>query len=784
MNRPRAEAEAGEAGPGACRICGGPLPRRARGGLCCAGCAAVDALLREGSGGGAPPPPREPRDFRHTTLLALRGDPCLACAVLAERALGEMPGIGAARLDRASGILRIAHDPERAPVREIVRALGRAGLAAEPGGDPVGRARARQREVLIRLGVAAFFAGPAMLLTLMLDLGASGSAHRAAISALAAAVAAPSLAASAPPLLAGALRALRAGRATPDLLAALGIVAAVALSAFELFLGRAPFLDAAAILGAGRLAGRALDGHVRLRAAEATAGLARAEAGQARRELPSGGEERVPAGLVRPGEVVRVGPGEGIPVDGTVVDGTSEVDDAPITGEPLPRPVGPGSPVLAGQANGGGAIRIRCSRSGAETAAAALQRAVEGALAARGRIASLGDRAMALVVPLALALSAGAAGVAVGAGLSGIEAGRRAAAVLLVCCPCALALAAPAAVAAGLGRAARLGALLRDGAALERLARVERVVLDKTGTLTAGRPEVVGAVAAGREDRALALALAAAASAGVAHPLSRALERSRSAVAAPPLGGVRALPGRGIEALAASGERVRIGSEAWLGAEGVRPSGPLSAAARASAARGETPVLVAVGGRVLAAVRLRDRPRPEAARAVRALKAMGLRVALLSGDRPEAVLRTAREAGIAEAEGGLLPGAKAERVRAWRARGERLLYVGDGMNDAAPLAGADASLAVGDASAAALAAADGILPSGDLLGLVALVRLARKVRRAVLANLLLGVAFNALALPLAAAGALHPAVAAAAMAASSLAVLGNALRLGLGGGGG
>ncbi|MCL4808978.1 MAG: heavy metal translocating P-type ATPase, partial [Thermoanaerobaculia bacterium] len=518
-------------------------------------------------------------------------------------------------------------------------------------------------------------------------------------------------------------------------------------------------------------------------AGEAIRALARLGARHARLVRPDGDVE-VPLERVRPGDLLRVLPGEKVPTDGVLVEGSTAVDESLVTGESIPVEKVPGDPLLGATVNGNGAVVMKATRVGRETALAQVVKLVRQAQATKVPIQRLVDRVAAVFVPVVVvvALVSFAGWMLLGPEPRLLRALLAATSVLLVACPCALGLATPTALVVGTGRGAQLGLLLRDAGVLEKAARVTAVVFDKTGTLTAGRPAVRALRPAdGVTEEALLSSLAALES-GSEHPLAKAVvaeagarglevERARD-VAAVPGGGVTGTVG---------GEAALAGSEAFLAARGV------SVPADLADAGGEgTLVLLAVGGRLLGAVVLSDPVKPHAREALAALSARGLSLHLLSGDRPGAVLGAAREAGIPEANAAarLTPEEKAARVKALRDRGEVVAMVGDGINDAPALSAADLGIAIGTGTDVARAASDVTLVGGSLSGVGTAFDLARATLRNVRQNLFLAFVYNVVLIPVAA-GALYPLtgwtlnpmLASFAMAASSVSVVTNALRL-------
>jgi len=536
------------------------------------------------------------------------------------------------------------------------------------------------------------------------------------------------------------------------------------------------YFEAVVFITAVVLLGQILEQRAHARTGEALEALLRLAPPVAHRVAPDGQEEDVPLAAVRVGELLRVRPGEHVPVDGRVVTGASDVDESMLTGEPLPVPRGVGDPVRAGTLNTTGSLLLRAERVGAETVLAQIIRLVTAAQESEAPIARLADRVTAWFIPavLGVALATFAAWLAFGpaprlplALLNGV-------AVLIIACPCALGLATPVSIVTGIGRGARAGILVQDAAALEHLAGTTVLLLDKTGTLTTGRPRVAALLPAGPEwTPAELLRLAAAAEAPSEHPLARALVTAAGerGLVLPAVRDFRAEPGHGVTGFV-EGRRVEVAR-----ASGALPPLPAEAA-------GATLVEVRVDGTRAGCIALGDTLKPSAVPAVRALQALGWRLELVTGDRAEAAAPIAAALGLDAWHAGISPAGKQDLVRAWRARGARVTFAGDGLNDAPALAAADVGIAMGDGTDVALRSAGVVLLRGDLAGLVRAARLSRATLRNIRQNLFWAFAYNFAGLPLAAGvlypwtgWLLHPMVASVAMSLSSITVVANALRL-------
>jgi Cu+-exporting ATPase len=711
--------------------------------------------------------------------LDIGGMTCAACVRRVEKALRKTPGVSDAVVNLATHQATVQVEPGTA-VGALEAAVADAGYRASVAAAdhaPTDEARALARRVL----VAVLFGLPVV---------AIGMTHGLLVVPRAAWI---SLALSTPVLVAGApiyraaLGALRHRTADMNVLVALGTLAAFGYSGVATIAPSAlarghhdvppVYYEAAVAVLALVLLGRWLEARARRRAGEAL-GRLRALVPLTASVLVDGVEERRPLAEVALGELVVVRPGSGIPVDGEVVEGASSVAEAVMTGEAIPRDRGVGDAVLAGTTNTWGRLVVRVARAPSESALATIVGTVEAAMGSRAPIARLADRVAAVFTPVVLAVAVITFAGWMLFGPSGEAALLATVSVLVVACPCALGLATPTALVAGLGRAAELGVLFKSAAALEHLGGVDTIAVDKTGTLTEGRPdlvstEVVGDLAAlGIADEDALLALVASAEEPSEHPLAGAFLRAagaRGVVVRPP-DSFAATPGRGVVATV-GGREVAVGSPAFLAERGVVVD------AVSVPARGATPVAAAVDGAAAALYALGDEPRPDARAAVAALRGMGIEVVMITGDARAAAARVAQEVEVSRVLAETLPAEKAARVRALREEGRRVAMVGDGVNDAPALAAADVGVAMGSATDVAAVSAEVVLLRDRLSGLAGAVGLARRTLRIVRENLFWAFAYNVVALPVAAAGLLSPMLASAAMSLSSVSVVMNSLRL-------
>lgn len=597
-------------------------------------------------------------------------------------------------------------------------------------------------------------------------------------------LAAPALFIAGRRILVRGVRGLRRGAPDMDALVGLGAASAWfagvgAVLAPDLFGHAGHHVHAAVMILAFVLLGRWLEGRARSRAGASVRALLDLTPPTAR-ILRAGAEVEIPLGEVHPDHLVLVRPGERIPVDGKLVEGETSVDESLLTGEPFPVERGPGSVVHAGTLNQNGAVTVRATSVGADTALGRIAAAVHAAQASRAPVQRLADRISAVFVPAVLGLAA--VTFTIWAIFGGVPAAlEHAVTVLVIACPCALGLATPTAVVVASGRGAREGVLVKDAAALEYLSSVDVVAFDKTGTLTRGEPELrtIHALvdpSSGTGDLDALLTRVAAVERSSEQPIAQALvagARSRG-LDVPRAQGFVAEPGVGV--------RGRIdGHELWIGSPAAAAanfgSEVVEAAIAELVARGETPVLVTQDDVLVLALGLVDRARAEAPAVLRELAEMEIDVLLLSGDDHAAVRTLADELGIADAEARLTPTEKGTRLEALANAGHRTAMVGDGMNDAPALARASVGVAMGGGADVALEAAGAALLRDDLSRLPVLLRLARRTLSIVRQNLFWAFAYNTLAIPLAALGYLHPMLAAGAMALSSVSVVLNSLRL-------
>ena len=567
----------------------------------------------------------------------------------------------------------------------------------------------------------------------------------------------------------GAYKTLRGGGANMDVLVALGTSMAWGFSTVVTVFGLAQhvYFEAGAAVITLVLLGKLLEARAKARTSEAIESLIRLQPKTARIER-DGQWVDMPVEALMPGDLFLVRPGESVPVDGEVVDGESSVDEAMLTGESMPVGKHAGDKVFAATANGQGALRCRATGVGEHTLLAGIIRLVGEAQGSKAPVQRLADRISAIFVPVVCAIAL--VTLAGWWGYSGqfAEALVNAVAVLVIACPCALGLATPTAIMVGTGQGARAGILVKNAEALERAEKITVLALDKTGTLTNGRPQLTDIVPRSMA-RDEALALAAALEQNSEHPLAWAIVAANATVDGKNVANFKSIPGLGVEG-EINGRRLRLGSPDWLEI-GADPA--VIALQRA----GKTVMVLADGDSVLALFAVADALRPTSKAAVRRLRERGIRVVMLTGDNAATAAAIAAEAGIDEFRAGILPGDKAAAVGELKAGGDLVAMVGDGINDAPALAAADVSFAIGAGSDAAVEAADLTLIRSDLSGVGDAIDLSAATLGKIRQNLFFAFIYNVLGIPLAALGWLNPVVAGAAMALSSVSVVSNSLLL-------
>jgi len=710
--------------------------------------------------------------------LYLEGVHCAACVWLIERLGRVAPGVVDVRLDLGRALVSVTWDPGQGRFSEAALALARLGYPPHPARDADARAPRRQedRRWMIRLGVAGACAGNVMLISFALYGGmfeAMDAAHETLFRWSSAGLAAISLAWPGRVFFRGAIASLRTGAAHLDAPIALALGVGAISGLVNTIRGAGEiYFDSLTALVFLLLIGRWLQQRQQRRAADSVGLLHALTPASARLIEGEGDAERVrdvPIDALRAGSIVEVDAGDSIPADGVIVRGSTTLDRSLLTGESRPGAAGEGDWVEAGVVNIASVVRVRVEAAGEETRVAGLMRLVEESARRRAPIVRATDRIAGWFVIVVSALGAATLGI-----WSVIEPSRavgHAVALLIVSCPCALGLATPLTVAVAIGRAARRGLLIKGGDALERLTRPGLILLDKTGTITEGRPRVVEWI--GDES---AIPAAGAIESGVRHPVAQAITAHAGERASRAGASVEQTLGGGV-AGEAGGRRLLIGSGPFVRAAGVETDAWAERVERDLATRGLTPVLIAESGRMIALAGVGDPVRDDARASIEALRDEGWEVGVLSGDDPEVVRRVGREIGIDEraCRGGVSPEGKAGSVEEAAARGP-VVMVGDGVNDAPALALATVGVSVHGGAEASLAAADVAVRRPGLAPVVELARGSRRTLRAVRRALLFSLGYNGLGATLAMSGLINPLLAAVLMPVSSITVITLACR--------
>jgi Cu+-exporting ATPase len=764
-----------------------------------------------------------------TLELPITGMTCANCAATVERTLqSRVPGVVSAGVNFATERATVETVAGAVGVEEIAAAIEDAGYGVvqapdEEVEDAEAAARAAEVQVQIRaFQVGVLFSLPLFVLSMARDFALLGAwAHAPWVNWLMLVLATPVQFYVGWDYYVGGWKSLRNGSANMDVLVAMGssvayaysVVVTVALTLGVTTLGEHVYFETAALIITLIKLGKVLEVRAKGETSRAIRELMELRPRTARVVREGGVEEDVPVERVRVGDRVLVRPGESIPVDGEVVDGRSAVDESLLTGESMPVEKGPGDEVVGATMNKEGALTLRATRVGSETALARIVRLVQEAQGSKAPIQRLVDRVAAVFVPVVVAVAVGTFLVWwlwVGAGFT--PALIRMVAVLVIACPCALGLATPTAVMVGTGKGAHLGILFRSSQALEEAQQLDVVVLDKTGTVTRGEPEVrevrvrtparVGSAAGAAAgaaagdggpswptEEAALLALAAAAERRSEHPLAESVVRAARAqeldLAEP--SSFEAVPGRGVRATV-DGRAVVVGSRRLLASEGV-DTDPLAAEADRMEGEARTALWVAVDGAAAGLIAVADAVKEGSAEAVAELHRRGLRVVMLTGDNRATAEAVAAEVGIQEVRAEVLPDQKAAAVRALQEDGAAVAMVGDGINDAPALAQAQVGMAIGTGADVAMEAADVTLMRGDLRTVPQALELSRATMRTIRQNLFWAFAYNVVLIPVAAGAlypvaavpgifrSLHPVLAAVAMAFSSVSVVANSLRL-------
>jgi P-type Cu+ transporter len=738
--------------------------------------------------------------------LQIRGMTCAACAKAIERVVGKLPGVNSVSVNLATEKARITYDTSALRLVEIERAVAKAGYSAvedaEAKADEHGAAKERETRALwAKFAVAAAFTLPLLylamggMLGLPLPASIAAMSHPLRYALLELALVVPSIAAGYRFYAVGFGAILR-GSPNMDSLIAMGTSSAFLYSAYSTFriaMGESGAVDHLYFETAGAiialvLLGKSLEAVAKGRTSESMKklmGLAPKTATLIR----DGAEIEIPIDEVEAGDVIVVRPGDKIPVDGEVIGGHGAVDESMISGESMPVEKAIGDQVIGASLNKNGSITFRATKVGADTVLARIVKLVEDAQGSKAPIARMADIVSGYFVPIVFAIAALTAAIWLLLGHTAVFALTAFVSVLTIACPCALGLATPTAIMVGTGKGAECGVLIKSGAALETAYKIDSIVLDKTGTITKGAPALTDLLPApslpslGLDELGL-LSLAASAEKASEHPLGEAVLRGAIERGAPVLAAAdfEALPGSGISA-DIGGRRVLLGNARHMADHGADP-GPGVAEADRLSAEGKTPVYIAVDGVYAGLIAVADPVKESSAKAVSALRGMGISVTMITGDSRLTAEAVARSVGIDAVLAEVKPQDKAAAVKRLQAEGKRVAMVGDGINDAPALAQADVGIAIGSGSDVAAESADIVLMRSDLMDVPTAIRLSRNVIRNIKQNLFWAFGYNVVGIPVAA-GILYafggpllsPMIAAAAMSMSSVSVLANALRL-------
>ena len=732
--------------------------------------------------------------------LAIGGMTCSSCAMRIEKKLNKLEGVVATvnyATENAKVVAPASFDPQL-----LIAEVEKTGYSAElpkpkvasadhqDDGEPIDHELVAVRQRLIGSIVLSV---PVILMAMIPALQFTYWQWASL------ALASPVIIWAAWPFHRAAWMNLRHGAATMDTLVSVGTTAAFLWSLYALFLGTAgvpgmthPFelsiaptdgaaniyLEVAAGVTMFILAGRYFEKRSKRQAGAALRALLELGAKDVA-VLRNGEEVRIPIEDLAVGDEFIVRPGEKIATDGIIVSGVSAIDASMLTGESVPVEAGPGDAVTGATVNASGRLVVRATRVGTDTQLAQMAKLVEDAQSGKADVQRLADRVSGIFVPIAIAIAIGALGAWLGAGFPPASAFTAAVAVLIIACPCALGLATPTALLVGTGRGAQLGILIKGPEVLESTRRVNTIVLDKTGTVTTGRMTLVDAITVSGTDRRELLRLAGAVEDASEHPIAQAIAKGASEALEEMLAeveGFQNFAGKGISGVV-DGRAVLVGRQSLLDDWAIAPDAGLQRQKEAAEQEGKTSVLVAWDGEIRGLLVVADTVKPTSAEAIQQFRDIGLTPILLTGDNRTVANRIAAEVGITEVFAEVLPSDKADIISRLQSEGKVVAMVGDGVNDAAALAQADLGLAMGTGTDAAIEASDITLVRGDLRSAADAIRLSRRTLGTIKGNLFWAFAYNVLAIPLAALGLLNPMLAGAAMAFSSVFVVGNSLRL-------
>ncbi len=738
-------------------------------------------------------------------VMPIEGMTCASCVAHIEKAVGKLVGVKTVSVNLATEKADILYEPSMVRLSAIKKAITDAGYTPREvdASEAVDHDAERKEREIRSLWKKFIVAAAASVPLLYLAMGHMIASARLPLPAFLTPMEHPLWYALAqvllviPAIVAGnrfyrnGSKALWHLAPNMDSLIAIGTAAAVLYSLYStvrIALGNAEavqnlYFETAAVIIALILLGKSLEAMSKGKTSQAIKKLM-GLAPKTATVLHDGAEMEIPIGEVEVGDLVRVRPGEKIPVDGVVSEGYTSVDESMLTGEPIPVEKKPGDQVTGASINKNGSIVFRATRVGADTALAQIIKLVEEAQGSKAPIAQLADVVSGYFVPIVMAIALLAAAAWLVSGQSAVFSLTIFTSVLVIACPCALGLATPTAIMVGTGKGAESGILIKSGGALEGTHRIETVILDKTGTITEGKPVVTDVVAFDGVSPDTLLSLAASAEKDSEHPLGDAIVHGadEKGLAVPAAESFRAMPGRGVEARI-DGKSVLLGNEKLMEERGIALGG-LSARSAELAAQGKTPMFISLDGVPAGIVAVADVPKESSKRAVAELRRMGLEVVMITGDNERTARAVAREVGVDRVMAEVLPHQKAEAVKKIQEKKRMVAMVGDGINDAAALAQADIGIAIGSGTDVAIESADIVLMRGDLMDVPAVIRLSKATIRTIKQNLFWAFCYNVLGIPIAA-GLLHvfggpllsPIFAAAAMSFSSVSVVSNALRL-------
>lgn len=720
------------------------------------------------------------------TVLNITGMSCAACAARIEKKLGRMEGVESAGVNLTTEKATVAYDPSRVSVKDLIGAVESLGYGAERAEDvPADREReAREKEtrsLRLSLIASAVLSSPLLLAMILAMVGVDAPfLHNEYFQLV---IATPVQFVIGWRFYRNAFFAVRSGSANMDVLIAMGTSAAYFFSLYNVFFEEMPmsgmkdlYFEASTVIITLILLGKYLEAVAKGRTSEAIKKLMGLQAKTAR-VIRGGAETDIPIEEVRIGDRIVVRPGERIPVDGKIVDGSSSIDESMLTGESIPVEKKPGDLCIGATVNKYGTFTFEASRVGRDTVLAQIVQMVEDAQGSKAPIQKIADKVSGIFVPTVIGIafvtffawffSTGNLNDAIVSAVS----------VLVIACPCSLGLATPTAIMVGTGKGAESGILIKGGEHLENTYRLDAVVLDKTGTITKGKPEMTDLVPLGTMRETDLLRLAASAEKRSEHPLGVSIyERSNEKLGqVPDPKSFESVPGRGVRA-AVEGKSLLIGTRKLLEENRVDFSGAVPVLERLES-EGKTAMLMAADGQLQAVFAVADTLKEHSAEAIEELRSMGVEVYMITGDNRRTAAAIAKQVGIAHVLAEVLPEHKAEEVEKLRKAGRVVAMVGDGINDAPALATADVGMAVGTGTDVAIEAADITLMRGDLRTIPAAIRLSRRTMRKIKQNLFWAFFYNSVGIPFAAFGFLNPMIAGAAMAFSSVSVVTNSLSL-------